>query len=201
MTKTQLPDDVYPDSWCRLPLVEREELAHGAQEIFDEIEKPGGGSHAGLRGPGGVRLHSGRLAELWRPVARYLRQETGISPRVREVAILITAREHESQFEWFQHEGIAARHGVPPETIQAIKYGEPVKDLEKIDALVIEFGRQLFGNRRVTSDLFAEVLEALGKQKLVDLIAIMGQYAATAALLNAVDMQLPPGQEPPLPLG
>jgi hypothetical protein len=33
---------------------------------------------------------------------------------------------------------------------------------------------------------------------LVDLVALMGNYASTAALLTAFDMQLNPGQSPPL---
>jgi hypothetical protein len=34
---------------------------------------------------------------------------------------------------------------------------------------------------------------------LVDLVALMGNYAGTAALLTAFDMQLDPSQPPPLP--
>jgi hypothetical protein len=34
---------------------------------------------------------------------------------------------------------------------------------------------------------------------LIDLVALMGNYAGTAALLLAFDMQLDPGQPPPLP--
>jgi len=39
----------------------------------------------------------------------------------------------------------------------------------------------------------------LGRRALVDLVALMGNYAGTAALLTAFDMQLDPGQAPPLP--
>jgi hypothetical protein len=35
--------------------------------------------------------------------------------------------------------------------------------------------------------------------KLVELVMLMGNYAATAALLTAFDMQLPEGQKPLLP--
>jgi len=39
-----------------------------------------------------------------------------------------------------------------------------------------------------------------GRRALVDLVALMGNYAATAALLTAFDMQLDPDQTPPLAL-
>jgi 4-carboxymuconolactone decarboxylase len=37
-----------------------------------------------------------------------------------------------------------------------------------------------------------------GRRELVDLVALMGNYAATAALLTAFDMQLDPDVTPPL---
>jgi len=36
--------------------------------------------------------------------------------------------------------------------------------------------------------------------ELVELVMLMGNYAATAALLTAFDMQLPEGQKPLLPV-
>ena len=37
------------------------------------------------------------------------------------------------------------------------------------------------------------------RAKLVDLVALMGNYASTAALLTAFAMRLDEGQPPPLP--
>jgi len=42
-------------------------------------------------------------------------------------------------------------------------------------------------------------LKQFGRRGVVDLVALMGNYAATAALLTAFDMQLDTGQEPGLP--
>lgn len=198
MRDTGLPDDVYTESRCRLPPVERDRLPEGAKEIYDYLNDSAGGSLTGLQGPGGVRLHSPRLAELSRPVARYLRHETGLSPREREVAILVTARELDSRFEWQQHEGVARLEGVPAETIEAIKHDLPVRD--GIDAPIVETGRQLFREHRLDGRLFAQLRERYGEQRLIDLISIMGSYAATAVLLAAVDMRIPSHEEPLLPM-
>jgi 4-carboxymuconolactone decarboxylase len=201
MSDNHWPEDIHDDSWCRLPPVSRDALPESARPIFDEHADPGGWSHAGLRGPGGVRLHSPGLAELWYPMGRYLRNETGLSRRVREVAILITAREHDSRFEWQQHEGVALKAGVPSATIEAVKHRTTLHDIDPGDALVVELGRQIFGERAVAADLFAAAKEAFGIPGLIDLVSIMGTYAATAAMLTLVDMQLPPGEEALLPLG
>lgn len=199
MSDNRLPKDVHAESWCRLPIVDRDSLPDEARSIFDVHADPRGWSHAGLRGPGGVRLHSPRLAYLWHAVGRYLRDETGLSDRVREVAILITAREHDSRFEWQQHEKVAQRVGVPLETIDTIKHRRPVDELAESDAIVIRLGRQVFGDHVVERDLFASALELFGAQKLIDLVSIMGTYSATAAMLALVDMQLPPDEDPLLP--
>jgi 4-carboxymuconolactone decarboxylase len=200
MSDNHWPPDVYEESWCRLPLVDPERLAPGPRLVYDDHADPSGWAHAGLRGPGGVRLHSPRLAELWHAVGRYLRDETGLTKRVREVAILVTAREHDSRFEWQQHERVAAKVGVPEETIEAIKRRSSLDGLDDTDALVIRLGRQVFGQREVSAEVFEAAIEKFGPQQLIDLVSIMGTYAATAAMLTLVDIRLPPGEEPLLPL-
>jgi 4-carboxymuconolactone decarboxylase len=69
------------------------------------------------------------------------------------------------------------------------------------EAIVIELGRQMLREKRVTQTLFARAIEAFGPRGLVELVALMGEYVATAALLTVFDMQLPPDREPLLPLG
>ena len=50
------------------------------------------------------------------------------------------------------------------------------------------------------SATFARSLQHFGRRSLVDLVALMGNYAGTAALLTAFDMQLEPNQSPLLPV-
>ena len=72
-------DDIDPDSRCRLPFVDRALLDPEAQAMFDGHQKGGGHTIRGLRGPGGIKLHSPTLAKHGRPVGRYLRVEAGFS--------------------------------------------------------------------------------------------------------------------------
>ena len=194
------PEDVDPQSGCRLSLPSREELSLAAAAIYDSLADPKGGSIRGLRGPGGIHLHSPELSRHTRPLNHYLRQEAGLGGRVRELAILTTARELDSQFEWTAHEPEALREGVSPEIIDTIKYRKDTGTLDAADAIVIKLGREIFTSRTVSSATFARALALFGPRKLVDLVALMGNYAATAALLTAFDMQLDPGQPPLLPV-
>jgi 4-carboxymuconolactone decarboxylase len=117
-----------------------------------------------------------------------------------EIAILTTAREMDNQFEWAAHDTTGRRAGVEPAIIDIIKYRKPVVGLGEKEALVIGFGRELFGRKKVSSATFAEALRLFGRRGLVDLTSLMASYSATAALLNAFDMQLPAGQTPQLPV-
>ena len=199
MPSQQYPADIDPESGCRLPLPRREELSPEARAIYDQLTNTGGENLRGLRGPGGIQLHSPELSRRSRPVNRYLRFEAGLGGRVRELAILATARELDSQFEWAAHEGEALREGISSELIDTIRYRRRLDGIAEPDAMVIALAREIFGARKVSSETYARCLAHFGRRALVDLIALIGNYAATAALLTAFDMQLDPGTEPGLP--
>jgi 4-carboxymuconolactone decarboxylase len=194
-----MPSDIDPQSGFRLPLPKREDLDDAGKAHYDRVAAPGA-TIAGLQGPSGIGLYSPKASEHARALNRYLRFEAGLAPRVREIAILTTAREMDSQFEWAAHEPEARKEGVEGRVIDIIKHRMPTAGLEETDATVIELGRQIFRDRKVTSDTFAKAKALFGANKLIELVMLMGNYAGTAALLTAVDMQLHPGQKPLLPM-
>ncbi|HEY3918979.1 MAG TPA: hypothetical protein VGL83_14385 [Stellaceae bacterium] len=193
------PSDIDPESGCRLPLPKRDELDAESQASYDRVVTGGAGAIRGLKGPSGIQLHSPRYSKHARPVNYYLRFEAGFSPRVREVAILTTARECDSQFEWAAHEPEALKEGVPASLIDVIRHRRPLSGVEPADATIIALGREMLGARKVSSATYAAALQQFGRRGLVDLVALMANYAGTAALLTAFDMQLDPGTKPGLP--
>jgi 4-carboxymuconolactone decarboxylase len=194
-----MPSDIDPQSGFRLPLPGREDLDDAGQKAYDRGTTPGA-TIAGLQGPAGVQLYSTRTAPHLTALNRYLRFEAGLSPRVRELAILATAREMDSQFEWVAHEPEALKEGVEQSVIDVIKYRKSTAALADTDATVIELGRQIWRDHKVSSELFAKAKTLFGPNKLIDLVLLMGNYAGTAALLTAVDMQLHSGKTPLLPI-
>jgi 4-carboxymuconolactone decarboxylase len=194
-----MPSDIDPQSGFRLPLPKREDLDELGKRHYDRVAAPGA-SIAGLQGPSGIGLYSPKAAEHARALNRYLRFEAGFTPRVREIAILTTAREMDSQFEWVAHEGEALKEGVPQSTIDVIKHRRGTEGVDATDALIIELGRQLWRDHKVKSETFAKLKDIFGPNRLVELVMLMGNYAGTAALLTAVDMQLHAGKKPLLPV-
>ncbi len=193
------PADIDPESGFRLPLPKRADLDAAGQKIYDRVADPKGGTIAGLKGPAGIQLYSAKLAEISRPVNHFLRHEAGLGERVRELAILTTAREFDSQFEWAAHEPEALSAGISPAIIDVIRHRTSTAGLAEADAIIIELGRAAFGAKKVSSAIYARAIAAFGPRKLVDIVSLMGNYAGTAALLATFDMQLRPGQRPLLP--
>ena len=194
-----MPSDIDPRSGFRLPLPNRDDLDEAGKKAYDRGTKPGA-TIAGLQGPSGIHLFSPKTAAHHTAINHYLRYEAGFSGHVREVAILTTAREMDSQFEWVAHEDVALKEGVAQNVIDIIKYRRSTAGIDESDALVIELGRQLWREHKVKSEIFARLKALFGPNKLIDLVMLMGNYAGTAALLAAVDMQLHAGKKPLLPI-
>jgi 4-carboxymuconolactone decarboxylase len=197
-----LPKDIDPDSRNRLPTPRREDLDDAGRKVFDQLtrksELPVGFEHPS------VRFHSPRLAQVLGESAHYLKYETGLSNRLLEIAVLTAARELDCQYEWTQWE----EHGrdpkdprhIEPAIIDAIKYRKPLVGLGAQEANVIAFGRQVFGDRKLSSATFADTLRLFGRKGTVDLLWLMAGYEGAAAELVAFDQQLVEGQRPLLPL-
>jgi len=184
-----------------LPLPSRDEFDDYGKKVYDRIVDPSRNSLVGLQGPAGIRLASPRLANIMEDANNYLRYQTGFGDRLTEIAIMTTAREMDHQFEWAAHEKNGLKVGIEPALIDIIKFRKPLTGVAEKEAVTIELGRELFGQRKVSSETFAHALRLYGKKGLVDLVSLMSQYTATAALLTAFDIQLPEGQKPLLPVG
>jgi 4-carboxymuconolactone decarboxylase len=197
--ETAMPSDIDPQSGFRLPLLKRDELDDAGKATYDRAATPGA-NIAGLQGPAAIQLYSTKTTPHLQALNRYLRFEAGLTPRIREIAILSTAREMDSQFEWVAHEPEALKEGVPPNVIDVIKHRKSTAGLDETDAAVIELGRGLWREHKVSPELFAKLKGIFGPNKLVDLILLMGNYAGTAAMLTAMDMQLHKGKQPLLPI-
>jgi 4-carboxymuconolactone decarboxylase len=199
-TMTTLPKDIHPESRSRLPLPKREALDEQGKRVYDSVLDPKRPTLAGFQGPAGIWLHSPRVGEPFREMNRILRNEVPLEPRLRELAILVTAREFDSQFEWTAHEPVALKEGLAPKTLDIVKFRRPVSGVPEKESAIIGFGRELFRDRKVRSETYAEMVRVFGQSSVVNIAALMANYALTAVMLTAFDQQLHEGRKPLLPL-
>jgi len=183
-----------PDSGSRLPLLTREDMHDEASaSIYDTFAGPGGEPPLGTIA---VALYSPETARALGRIDDYLRNESTLGPRLFEFLSLIAAREMDLTYEWSAHEGNALRVGLEPAVIEVVRMSEPVSGLSDYDALIINFGRQLFRNRHVDSGTFAALVGRLGRQKTFDAIMALTYHALAGVIQRAVNLRPPAGWDP-----
>jgi hypothetical protein len=189
-TQTALPPDINPVTLSRLPPVTREDLDEEGQQLLAQrpAAKPG-------PGPTHVTSYSPRERNLGVPTG----VDSPVGPRYFQLAVLIMAREIDQQFEWSAHEPAGLKQGLEQSVIDVVKYGKDVAGLADKDATLITFGRTLYREHRVSSELWQKMIGHFGRQHTVQLMMIMGDYFRVGFMMNAVDQHLPPERQARLP--
>lgn len=189
-----LPADIFPDTGNRFPAIKREQLNDAGKKLYDARGVADG------FGPGAIRLYSPAVADTMTSLNDYLRRKSGLEPRLVELAILVTAREMDCEYVWTAHEPPALKAGLQQQIIDTVKYRRPVANMGEREAVIIQLGRDSIGKHKVGSDTFARAVKLFGHQGVVDIVSLMGDYAATTILLNVADQRVRPRDKSLLPI-
>ncbi len=173
---------------------DRESVPEGHRHHYDDIAE----SRGGVRGPFAVLLNSPELAGRIGHLGAYVRFEGELPDADRELAILTTARAFDCAYEWAAHVPIAAEAGVSESAIDAVAESSPTDDLATGEAVVVEYGRELFGDHAVSDATFEAALDRFGESGVTELTGTMGYYAMIACVLNAFEVS-PSSDRPQLP--
>ena len=188
--KNSLPPDINPVTLSRLPPVTAEDLDEEGKRLLAARTNYTPGP-----GPTHVSVYSPRDLDLGIPSGA----KSPVGPRYFQLAVLIMAREIDQQYEWTAHELAGRRQGLEQSVIDVVKYNRDVTSLSEKDATLITFGRTLFREHRVSSELWQKMVSDFGRQRTVQLMMIMGEYFKAGFMMNAVDQHLPPDREALLP--
>jgi hypothetical protein len=181
--QNSLPRDIHPVTLSRLPPVTAADLDEEGQRLLAARTnfKPG-------PGPNHITIYSPRERDLGIPSG----EKSPVGPRYFQLAVLIIAREIDQQYEWSAHEPAGRRQGLEQAVIDVVKYNRDVAGLSDKDATLITFGRTLFREHHVSSELWEKMVSDFGRQHTVQLMMIMGDYFRVGFMLNAIDQHLPP---------
>ena len=188
--KNTLPRDIDPVTLSRLPPVTAGDLDEAGQRLLAARTNYTPGP-----GPGHVSIYSPRELDLGIPSG----EKSPVGPRYFQLAVLIIAREIDQQYEWTAHELAGRRQGLEQAVIDVVKYNKDVAGLSDKDATLITFGRALYREHGVSSELWEKMVKHFGRQRTVQIMMIMGDYFRAGFMMNAVDQHLPPGREALLP--
>jgi alkylhydroperoxidase family enzyme len=131
----------------------------------------------------------------WLQYGGTLLTQLELDPLLRELAILQVARQVGSHYEWVQHDPIARAVGATGEQIDAIQAGrddDPAFDADQ--SLILRLARTAISEGAASEEQVAELAERLGPRQVVELLLVIGNYAAIAMLIASTGLE----PDPPL---
>jgi len=167
-----------------------DELDDRQRRVWDDVVA--GPRHA-VPPPAHVWLNSPALADHAHQLGAHVRFGTDFSPRLTEIAILVTARYWTAQFEWSAHVRLARQAGVAQEAIDAIAARREPVFSDPDEQLVYDFCNTFYRNHGVDDVLFEKAKQRFGERGLVDLTGLIGYYSFVSVTLTVFQVPVPPG--------
>jgi 4-carboxymuconolactone decarboxylase len=181
----------------RFPKLTPDQMNPAQREVAAEITA---GPRGEVRGPFIALIHNPELASKVQRLGEHLRWKGKLPPKLKELAVLVTARRWTCQHEWVMHSKLALEGGLPAEAVEAIAQNrEP--SLPEDEKAVYDFCRELHATGRAGDQAFFRVQNKFGLDGALELIALNGYYSMMAMVLNTAGLPLPGNVEPPLKKG
>lgn len=136
--------------------------------------------------PGGSRAFTG--------LGRYIRFDSKLDPRLRELAILQVGYMTRSAYEYAHHIKIGFDFGVSADDIRGLiaeSAGQP-SSLEPLAKTVLSGAREMTRELAMSDTTFAELRRHLSEEHLLDLVMTIGFYNGVVRLLATMQIDLEP---------
>jgi len=174
----------------RLPYLNREDLPEEFRDYFDS-----------LRTPEGKMLNLHRIMayrpNLIKPRIAFssslVRNQTLLTPRVRELALLTVGRVTKGLYEFHHHLERALEAGLTEEHIMVLPLWESHPIFTNQDRAVIRYTEEMTINIRVADATFDALRSFLSKAEIVELTLVIAHYNSTVRFLEA--LQVLPDEE------
>ena len=144
-----------------------------------------------LNGPFGIMVHFPGLGLPLQELGAAIRYRSGLSDRVREIAILCVAQVTDSAFERYAHERVGRAAGLTESELVELSLGRFVSP-NPFEAAAYEFcQRQMAGDLPISDADYADLLQVIGETAIFELVTLVGYYRTLAQLLHVFDVGLP----------
>lgn len=154
------------------------------------------GPRGAVKGPLKVWIQRPELAEKAQQLGAYCRFGSSLPPRLSELAIIITGRFWQAEYEWYSHAPTAAEAGISEAAIQSIRLGRRPEFDRSDEQAVHEFVTELNTHHRVSDATYKRAVAELGLDGVVDLVGIAGYYTLISMTIRAFEVALPDGVKP-----
>jgi 4-carboxymuconolactone decarboxylase len=138
----------------------------------------------GLAGPFNAMLYAPEVGHALQELGAAIRFRTALTPRVREMAILVVAQAWDSAYERDSHEPIGREAGLSAAEIEALRSGADPGFADAQERIAYSVVRSLVGPADLDDQEYASAVAALGERSLVELSTLVGYYATLALQLR-----------------
>lgn len=141
-------------------------------------------SQGRLTGPPSLWLLSPGLSEGFETLARALQTELSITPRSREIAILLTGGAARSSFEIYAHRIDGVQFGLTREEVDDLCEGRIPAFADPLERDVAATTQLLLQPEPLDDGAYARAVAALGERRLFELVVLVGFYRMIALQLE-----------------
>ncbi|HLW70476.1 MAG TPA: carboxymuconolactone decarboxylase family protein [Candidatus Binataceae bacterium] len=113
-----------------------------------------------------------------------------LDSRLREIAILRTAKVCRSVYEWTQHVPPAKHVGVTDAQIAAIDNWPAADCFSELERLVLRFTDEVNANVKGTRATLEGLKHHLSPAEIIELLIIIGHWRQTASILETLEVDL-----------
>jgi 4-carboxymuconolactone decarboxylase len=156
------------------------------------------GPRTSMGGPFNIMLRSPAMGDLAQELGAQVRFNSGLAAPLREMAILMAARQWTQQYEWNAHKAAALSAGLNPDIVTAIAAGERPRSMQPNEVALHRFCAELLETKHVSDDTFAAAKAAFGEQGVTEIMFTLGYYSMVAMMLNVDEYPMPEGVQPEL---
>jgi 4-carboxymuconolactone decarboxylase len=167
----------------RLPAVDERSNSE-ASTVFAEIKKTRGNVSHVLRSLG----HAPQGLRAFAAYGEYVRYRTGLTGRVRELAILALARGN--QYAWTHHAPFALKEGVTQMELDQLNAGASAPTLSAAECTAIDYAREFASGGQVGDATFTRLCGEFDERGITDLTLLCGYFIALASVINALGIEL-----------
>ncbi|MGE0878259.1 MAG: carboxymuconolactone decarboxylase family protein [Acidimicrobiia bacterium] len=135
-----------------------------------------------------VLLHSPPLANGWNVFYGAIREDTEVSDRHRELAMLRVAHINGDRHNWWHHEKIARAIGMTDTEIDGIRNWPDANCFDPTEGAVLDYAQTMTVDRYVPEELFKRIRDLFSTRQVVELTAIIASYNCVNRFLVAMDI-------------
>src|SRR6202140_5103868 len=118
---------------------------------------------------------------------------SALSPKLTEFAIMIAARNWTSYYEWYSHSQEAVTAGLSAAVIAALADGRRPEQMTEDEEILYDFCTELLHNQSVSDPTYARAVAKFGEPGVVEAASLVGYYTYLAMVMNTARTPSPAG--------